>query len=145
MNTLMIRPRHRGLSRAFDPFSDEFFNFPSLFGFDNSRYFPRVDVSETDEKLAFTLELPGMKQEDIKVTVKDDTLTVSGQREERRENKSEQFVHREISSGSFCRSFSLPNTVKTDSIKAEYHNGLLEVTLDKLEQVKPREIEVKVK
>jgi len=141
----MIRPRQSGLSRAFDPFSDDFFSFPSLFNFDSARFAPRVDVSETDEKLAFTFELPGMKQEDIKVTVKNDTLTVSGKREERREGKSEQYAHREISSGSFCRSFSLPGTVKTDSIKAEYRNGLLEISLDKLEEVKPREIEVKVK
>ena len=76
--------------------------------------------------------------------VKDGNLIVSGQREFKTEEKDETFIRTEIRTGSFCRSFTLPETVNAENIGADYKNGILEVRLAKLEEVKPKEIEVKV-
>jgi len=78
------------------------------------------------------------------VTMHDGLLTVSGRREFKQESKDDSCVRREIHSGEFSRSFTLPDTVDADKIQADYRNGLLEIKLAKLEEVKPKEIEVKV-
>jgi HSP20 family protein len=94
--------------------------------------------------LVLTFELPGMDKKDIKVQVKDSVLTVSGKRELKSETKEGNTVRSEIWSGSFSRSFTLPDSINPEKIAADYKNGLLEIRMDKLEEVKPKEIEVRV-
>lgn len=141
---LMIRPNRNSFAREIDRFFDDFFAAPTLRSDADTDFIPRVNIKDTKDHVSLTFELPGMNKEDIKVSVKDDLLTVSGQREWKNEQKDEQYVRSEIRTGSFTRSFSLPENVNTDSISADYRNGLLEVRLEKREEAKPKEIEVKV-
>lgn len=141
MSDLMIRPR---LSRLVDPLMDDFFRFPSMFGDEGSDFTPRVNIREDEDHVWMTFEIPGMNKEDIKVSVQNNVLTVTGSREEKSESKEKNYVRTEISTGSFRRSFTLPDQVNTDSVKAEYKNGMLEVQLDKREETKPKQIDVKV-
>ncbi|MBI2950696.1 Hsp20/alpha crystallin family protein, partial [bacterium] len=106
---------------------------------------PTVDISETENELVVSADLPGLNKEDIKVNVQNNVLTFSGERKQ--ETKSEESnVHRlERSYGFFSRSFTLPATVKADGIKAVYKDGVLRLTLPKVEEAKPRQIAVDVK
>ncbi len=105
---------------------------------------PKVNIVEHDDSVLLTFELPGMEKSDIKVVVRNNMLTVSGERKIENEVKTDGYVRTEISSGSFSRSFNLPDSVKTDEVNAEYKNGLLHVLLTKKEETKPKEIEINI-
>ncbi len=137
-------PTANRLAREIDSMFSNFFNFPSFRADDASDFMPRVNIRETKDNVILMFELPGMEKKDIKVTVKDDVLTVSGQRHFKTEEKDDGWVRTEISSGSFTRSFTLPDTVNTDKVSADYKNGMLEIKLAKREERKPKEIEVNV-
>lgn len=104
---------------------------------------PSVDIFEEKEAIVVMAELPGVKAEDVNITVENDLLTISGERRfERREDKGD--WHRvESTYGSFTRSFALPKTVSADTIDANMDNGVLTVRLPKRQEAKPRKIEVK--
>ena len=144
MMNLMIRPSRHGFSREIDRFFDDFFAAPSVRTDTETDFVPRVNIKDTKDSVSLTFELPGMNKEDIKVSVKDNLLTVSGQREWKSEEKDEQYVRSEIHTGSFTRSFTLPENINDSKISADYRNGLLEIRLEKREEAKPKEIEVKV-
>lgn len=134
----------------FDSLFNEFFSFPAVFGVgspvtaERTDFRPRVNVSDTEDNLTLTFELPGLDKKDVKVLVRDSVLTVSGERQAKQEQKSDGYVRREISSGSFSRSFTLPDTVEAEKVSADYKDGLLHVVLPKSEAAKPKEIAVKV-
>jgi len=107
--------------------------------------FPRVDVKESVDSLQIVAEIPGMRREDIKVMVEDDVLSISGERKFEHEEKKEGFLRREISRGSFIRSFVLPETVIGEKLDANYKDGFLTLFIPKREEVKPKQVEVKVK
>jgi HSP20 family protein len=111
----------------------------------NRPWSPAVDIYETENELVLKADLPDVNQKDIDVRVENQTLTISGMRNfEKSENKKG--YHRiERSYGNFVRSFAIPNTFDTESIKAEYHNGVLSVTLTKKEAAKPRQVRIEVK
>ncbi len=132
------------IAREIDNLFNDFFNFPSYRTADSCDFMPRVNIRENDDNVFLTFELPGMEKKDIKVVVKDNVLTVSGERNFKTEEKGDGYVRTEISSGTFSRSFTLPDTVDGEKISADYKNGLLEIKLAKKEEVKPKEIEVKV-
>jgi HSP20 family protein len=144
MMNLMIRPNRSSFAREIDRFFDDFFVAPTLRSDVETDFVPRVNIKDTKDHVSLTFEIPGMNKEDIKVTVKDNLLTVSGQREWKTEEKDEQFVRSEIRTGSFTRSFTLPENVNEEKISADYRNGLLDIRLEKVEAAKPKEIEVKV-
>src|SRR5215207_9969465 len=105
---------------------------------------PTLDASEDKDKYVVSVELPGMKKEDINVTVHDGVLTVSGERKSEKDVK-EGTVHRtERYYGKFSRSVSLPSAVKADKVAAAYRDGILTVEIPKAEEAKPRQIDVKV-
>ncbi len=137
-------PTTNRMAREMDSLFNSFFNFPSFRTEDSCDFMPRVNIKDTKDNVVLTFELPGMEKKDIKVTVKDDVLTVSGDRNFKSEEKEGGFVRTEISTGSFSRSFTLPDTVDGEKISADYKNGMLEIKLAKREEVKPKEIEVKV-
>ncbi len=137
-------PTTNRLAREIDHMVNNFFNFPSLRADDSADFMPRVNIRDTKDNVVLTFEVPGMEKKDIKVSVKDDVLTVSGQRTFKSENKDEGWVRTEISSGSFSRSFTLPDTVNTERVSADYKNGMLEIKLAKREERKPKEIEVNI-
>jgi HSP20 family protein len=105
---------------------------------------PAVDIYEVDNALVLKAELPGMRREDIDVSVENDTLTIKGERKLDHEVKQESFHRVERAYGQFVRSFALPNTVDAAKIGAEYKNGVLKVTLPVREEAKPRTINVEV-
>ena len=107
--------------------------------------FPRVDVRESDKELSILAEIPGMKKGDIQVTVHDGTLMISGERKFEKEETQEGILRREISRGSFKRTFTLPDSVDVDKIDANYEDGLLKIVFPKLEEAKPKQIEIKVR
>ena len=144
MTYLTLRPKRDGLTRQIDRMFNDFFSFPTDWAERDSDFVPRVNITDSKDNIALTFELPGMKKEDIKVTVKDNVLNVSGKREFSEEEKDDNYIRTEISTGSFCRSFTLPDTVNSEKISADYKDGMLIVKLAKLEEVKPKEIDVKI-
>jgi HSP20 family protein len=109
-----------------------------------SLWTPPVDIFETEHDLILKAELPDMEEKDIDVRVENNTLTLSGERKYEKELKEENALRMERYYGTFSRTFTLPNTVKVDAIKAEYKNGLLTVKLPKREEAKPKQIKIAV-
>ena len=142
MTNLVIRPNR--VAKEIDSFFNDFFNYPSVWANGEADFVPRVDIIESDDHVKMNFEVPGMDKNDIKVSVKNKVLSVSGERRVEKEEKNDSYVRSEIRTGSFCRSFTLPETIDPGKIKADYKNGILEVSLAKREEVKPKEIEVKV-
>jgi HSP20 family protein len=103
-----------------------------------------VDVHETENELVVTADIPGMNEKDLDVRVESNMLTISGERKTESNVKDDNYLRVERSYGSFSRSFSLPNTVNTQGIAAEYNNGVLSVRLPKREETKPRQVKVSV-
>jgi len=107
-------------------------------------WMPPVDIYETDGALVLKAELPDMRREDIEVSVENNTLTIRGERKLDSDIKQENFHRIERAYGSFVRSFSLPSSVDSAKIAAEYKNGVLSVKLPVREEAKPRTINVEV-
>lgn len=105
---------------------------------------PSVDISETDQEFHVKAELPGVKKDDVKVTLENGVLTLQGERKEEREEKGRKFHRMERSYGQFIRSFTLPDLVDDTKVKAEFKDGVLHLHLPKSEKAKPKAIEVKV-
>jgi HSP20 family protein len=105
---------------------------------------PAVDVRETGEDFFVRMDLPGLEPTDVKVSVFEDTLTVSGERRESAESKDEKWHHVERYHGTFERRFQLGKAVQGDKVSASYKNGVLELRVPKAEQAKPREIQIQV-
>lgn len=144
MTRALVRPFGHGWVRDMDRMFNDFCGSPVACNDSEAEFVPRVNINDTQDHLILSFEIPGMEKKDIKVVVKDGNLIVSGQREFATEEKDETFVRSEIRTGKFSRSFSLPDTVDAANISADYKNGILLVKLAKLEEVKPKEIEVKV-
>jgi HSP20 family protein len=105
---------------------------------------PAVDIVEDGNEYLIKAELPEVKKEDVKVTVQDDVLTISGERTFEKEEKGRKFHRMERAYGSFARSFTLPEDADGEKVAAEFKDGVLKVHLRKSEQAKPKSIEVKV-
>jgi HSP20 family protein len=105
---------------------------------------PTVDISETDGEYQIKAEIPDVKKEDVKVTVEDGVLTIQGERKQEKEEKGKRYHRIERSYGSFVRSFSLPDVIDEEKVKAEFKDGVLSLHLPKSEKAKPKAIEVKV-
>ncbi|MEK7404937.1 MAG: Hsp20/alpha crystallin family protein [Acidobacteriota bacterium] len=103
---------------------------------------PAVDILETKDELVVKADLPDVELKDINIQIEDGALTLSGERKCERDEKSLGFHRVERSYGSFVRCFSLPESVDTEKVNADYKNGVLSVTLPKKEIAKPRSIKV---
>ncbi len=103
---------------------------------------PSADISETDKEYLIRAELPGLKKEDVKVTLSDGAITIEGERKQQKEEKNERFHRVESSYGSFTRTFSLPDNIKADAVRCESKDGVLTVHIPKTEQKKPKEIAI---
>lgn len=129
---------------------DEFFERPfGLHPFGRSLisedFSPRMDVSETDQEVSVSVELPGMDPEDIHVTIDRNTLAISGEKQAEKEEKSQHFFQVERSFGSFRRSITLPGIVDENKIDASFKNGVLKVKLPKTEASKKETKRIKIK
>jgi HSP20 family protein len=142
-----ILSMQREINRMFDTFfrgslSDETALVPTA-------WTPAVDIAEHENEYVVKMEIPGVDKSDVKITMHDNVLTVSGEKKSEKKNEKESkgssFHRIERAYGAFERSFALPSSVKTDSIDAVFKDGILMVTLPKSEQAKPKQIEVRVK
>jgi len=105
---------------------------------------PAVDVYEDEHKLTLSIEVPGVKQEDLDVQVEKNTLTVRGERKFEKDQKEQNFHRIERRYGTFYRSFSLPATVDAENIHASYEAGILKLELAKKAEAKPRQVKVNI-
>jgi HSP20 family protein len=109
-----------------------------------SDWTPALDVYEDKDNIVIKAELPGMKREDIEVSLHDNTLSISGERKAESKHKDAEVYRSERSVGRFQRTISVPSPVALDKVKAEYKDGILTVTLPKTEEAKPKQIKVNV-
>ncbi len=105
---------------------------------------PLVDIIEDDKEYLITAELPEVKRNEVKVTVENNTLTISGERKFEKEEKGKKYHRVERAYGSFVRSFTLPDDADANKVNAEFKEGVLKVHVAKSESAKPKQIEVKV-
>lgn len=120
--------------------------FDKGFSFESGGFNPRVDISEADDKIFVHAELPGLLKADVKISLNEDrVLTIKGEKKKEDLEEGKTYVRKEISLGNFARSFILPETIDMDSISAKFENGVLEVSIDKKEPEKPKEVEVEIK
>ncbi len=105
---------------------------------------PLVDIVEEDKEYLIKAELPEVKKEDVKVTVQDEVLTVTGERKFEKEEKGRKYHRIERAYGSFTRSFTLPEDADAEKVAAEFKDGVLKVHLPKSEKAKPKSVEVKI-
>ncbi len=137
----------RGLvdvQKDLDHMIEDFFGRTHMLGWDSGIWSPPVDITENDDNLVVTVEIPGMTKEDVKITLQDNVLTIRGEKKQEMEKKDANYHRVERSYGSFTRSFSLPTAVEGEKIKAQYKDGLLKITLPKAEQAKSKEIPIDV-
>jgi len=119
--------------------------FDSLTGFTGQRsagVFPAINVSEAADAYYVRAELPGIKTDDLEITMENDTLTLSGERKPANGDEAASYHRREREWGAFRRSFSLPNRVDANGVEARYTDGILTVTLPKAAEARPKQITV---
>ncbi|MFN6962586.1 MAG: Hsp20/alpha crystallin family protein [Pyrinomonadaceae bacterium] len=104
---------------------------------------PSVDIFENKDSIVLEAELPGMKPEDVNISIENNVLTIHGERKFEKKDEQDNFHRVERSYGSFTRSFTLPPTVSSENVDAVFENGVLRLTLMKREEAKPRRIEIK--
>jgi HSP20 family protein len=107
-------------------------------------FVPAVDIYEDDKKVMLKLEVPGIEQRDLDVSVENNTLTVKGERKFEQEEKEENFHRIERRYGSFFRAFTLPSTVDTENVQASYNAGVLKLELKKKPEAQPKQIKISV-
>lgn len=116
---------HDKMQRYFDDISNFGFNM-------NENFYPRIDISEDKNSIRVTAEIPGVKKENIKITLQDNILTIEGEKKKESEQKEKNFFRSERMFGSFKRSFTLPEEVDSDSIEAKFEDGMLRIQMKKL-------------
>ena len=146
---MFMRVQHLPASSPFEPLVnfeqdiDDLFDSFLRTGSSQVGYtYPAVDIAEYENETAVVAEMPGVKKEDLKLSVHDGTLTISGQRKAHQLPEKSSWLRNEIRTGEFARTIQLPHDVNVDSISAELTNGILRVMLPKSEHVRPREIKV---
>ena len=106
---------------------------------------PAVDIYETPDSIVLQAELPGLSKEDIDIQVRDNVLTLKGERRSEKEVKEGNYLRVERAYGGFQRAFTLPAAVQADKIRAVFKDGVLDVSIPKAEEAKPKQIKIEVK
>src|SRR5690606_17558986 len=109
-----------------------------------SEWAPVVDITEDPKEYLIKAEIPGISKDQVKVSVQNDVLSISGERKYEKEEKDKKYHRIERAYGSFSRSFTIPEDADPEKVSADFQNGLLHVHLPKTERAKPKSIEVKV-
>jgi len=135
----------REIEELFDRYTSKL-GWPSLSreAFSTTEWSPKVDIAETDKEFTIKAELPEVRKEDIKISVENGELSISGERKQEKEEKGKKFHRVERFYGSFMRSFTLPGNVDASGIKAEYKDGMLKLSLPKTAKAKSKASEVKI-
>ncbi len=117
-----------------DTFSDRF-----------GKFYPSLDVKESDKEISVTAELPGLTDKDFEILVSDDTLTIKGEKKEEKEEKEKNYYRMERSFGAFSRVIPLPEGIDTSKVDAQFKNGVLKINLPKTEEAKSKVKKIAVK
>ena len=112
--------------------------------YENAVWMPLTDVFEDNDNYKIKADLPGIKKEDVKISFSDGKLSISGERKQEEETKDAKYHRIERTFGKYFRSFTLPKEIKEDKIKADFKDGQITVTIPKADEVKPKEIAIKV-
>lgn len=129
------------LRRELDRLFEDFF-MPAEEGGGNVVWSPRTDLAETDDEYLLTMDLPGLKKDDVKVDFQEGQLAISGERRQEKKEQEKNYHRRERSYGSFYRSMTLPQNVNAEDIQASFEDGVLKVHIPKAEESKPKRIEI---
>ncbi len=132
-------------NKLFNTFSNKFgISHEGESEMENAVWAPLTDISEDNDNYFLNLDIPGVEKNDVKISYSNGNLIIKGERKEEKETKKSEFHRIERSFGKFYRSFSLPEKVKEDKIEAKFKDGSLSIVIPKADEVKPKEIEVKV-
>ena len=143
MTNLVRRDPFTDLRNTMDRLFDEGFSRPWRFmASENYEASMPIEVSETDNELVVKASLPGVKPEEVDITVQNDVLTIKAEHKETSEDNKREFYRREIRYGSFARTLSLPMKVDADQAEASYENGVLQLRLPKAASARPKQIKV---
>ncbi len=152
MALLRFRPYSQDVSRdvtdiqtQMNRLFDNFFGQPASAGVPDQVWAPVADMYETRNEVVVTVELPGLHEKDIHLSITGDLLTIQGERQWTGEGQETSYYRRERWFGKFQRSFSLPMPVQTGQVKATYRDGVLTVTLPKADEIKPKEIKIEAR
>ena len=144
MTLVKWNPR-RSLFNMGDELFTDFFNPRNTFFGNREGWYPAVDITEDDNGYHVHMELPGLKKEDVKISFKEDVLTVSGEKKYEKDEENRNYHHYERRYGKFERAFRIYSDVIVDKIDANFKDGVLTIELPKAKIAKPKEIEVKGK
>ncbi len=136
----------REISRLFNSFENKV-GFPKKEvdeELENAVWSPLTDITEDKDNFFLKLDLPGVAKEDVKISFNNGQLCVSGERKQEKEEKETTYHRVERIYGKYYRSFTLPKEIKLNEITADFKNGQLSVTIPKAEEIKPKELEIKV-
>lgn len=134
-----------GLRQAMDRFFDDTFLWPARSQYEMAGGNLPLDIYQTKDDVVVKAALPGMKPEDVDITLSGDTLTIKGEHKEDKEIKEAEYIRREHRYGAFSRTISIPVPIQNDKAQAAFENGILTLTLPKAEAVKPKQINIKGK
>lgn len=137
----------REFNKLFDSFGKRFGTreSDSPDEYENAVWMPLTDIKEDKDNYYLMLDLPGISKGDVKVGYNNGQLSVSGERKQEKESKDSRFHRVERVFGRYYRTFTLPQKVKEDKIEAEFKDGQLAITVPKVEEAKPKELEIKIK
>ncbi len=130
---------HSSIQKYFDDFS----TVKSSFNADN--FSPKFDISEKANQLLIDAEVPGIKKEDLKITLQDNILTIEGEKKNVKKEEEREYFVTERNYGSFKRSFTLPEDIDSEKVNAKFENGVLSIILNKIEEEAPVERVIEVK
>jgi HSP20 family protein len=147
-----VMPRWGEIDRWFDRLTEDFWRRPFSSSMLGDRWplpmisikTPSLDVFEEKDEIVVKADLPGMNKDEIEVTVTENVVTIKGEKKKEEEVKEKDYYRRERSYGSFVRSVELPSEVKSDQIKANFKDGVLEVRMPKTEEAKKKSVPVKI-
>ena len=143
MDIIRRRPEGAGIQRFGDLIDDMFQRFVWDWPLGAGEFAPSLDVTEESDKVVVRAEVPGVKAEDIELSVQGNALTISGEKKQETKEEKENYYHMERHWGRFRRTVPLPSDVDPEKISAECREGVLTITLPKSERAKPRKIEIK--
>lgn len=133
-----VNSLQREMNRMFDSFFQDTDESAST-----SAWYPSVDIKETPDVIDVYAELPGLTKKDIKLSIRDNILQISGEKQREERDDDANYHRLERVYGTFSRSFTLPTKVQMDKVNAVFNDGVLHLTLPKAEEEKPRQIEIK--
>jgi HSP20 family protein len=119
--------------------------FPEFTSEYEESFYPKIDISEDEKNIYVDSELPGIKKDDLKISLNDNILTISGQKKNAREEKNVSYFRTERTYGSFSRSFTIPGEINPDTIDAKFEDGILKIVIEKMKikEVSGRLINIK--